>query len=119
MPYRQAGQRRNAEPHGRAFGVTHREHDNREQQHQSDLEEHRNADDADDAGDQRRLPRQRRRATLQQRVDDLLCTAGIRQQFAEHGAERDQHADLAEYPADTGFIESGDFVEWQAGAGAH
>ena len=65
--------------------------DDRHQQHQADLEEHRQADDR---ADQRHRPRQRpRRGVSDDGVDDLVGAAGIGEQFGEHRAERDQDAD--------------------------
>ena len=72
-------------------GAAGDQEDHRHQQHQADLEEHRQADQR---ADQRHRPRQRpRRGSADDGVDDLVGAAGVGQQLGEHRAERDQHAD--------------------------
>ncbi len=65
--------------------------DDRHQQDEADLEEHRQADDGADAGHRpRQRPRPRR---ADDRVDDLVGAAGVGEQLGEHRAERDEDAD--------------------------
>ena len=86
-----ACQRRDSDGDQRQLRAPGDQVDHRHQQHQADLEEHRQADDR---ADQRHRPRQRpRRGVADDGVDDLVGAAGVGEQFGEHRAERDQDAD--------------------------
>ena len=88
---REAGQRRDADGDHGHLGAPGDQVDDRHQQHQADLEEHRQADERADAGHR---PRQHpARGAADDRVDDLVGTAGVGEQLGEHRAERDQRAD--------------------------
>ena len=88
---RKAGQRRDSDGDQRQLRAARHQVDDRHQQHEADLEEHRQADDR---ADQRHRPRQRpRRGVPDDGVDDLVGAAGVGEQLGEHRAERDQDAD--------------------------
>ena len=89
----QAGQGRDGDLHQRQTGTAGHQDDHRHQQHEADLEEHRQPDER---ADQRHRPGQRPDAgPADQGVDDPVGTAGVGQQLAVHRAETDQHADAA------------------------
>ena len=88
---REAGQGRDADRDQRELRAAGDQVDHRHQQHQADLEEHRQADDR---ADQRHRPRQHPRAgPADDRVHDLVGTAGVGEQLGEHRAQCDQDAD--------------------------
>jgi hypothetical protein len=65
--------------------------DHRHQQHQPDLEEHRESDQCSHEGHR---PRQRAaRGAAHDRVDDLVGAAGVGEQLGEDRAQRDQDPD--------------------------
>ena len=63
--------------------------DDRDEQHDADLEEQRQAEDG---RDQRHRPRQPPGPTRPMIVSTMVGPAGVREQLADHRTERDQHA---------------------------
>ncbi len=99
MHHREAGQGRNADPHQGVVAALGDEQHHRDHQHDPDLEEQRQADDR---GDQDHRPRHGALARLREdRVDDLVRAAGVGEQLAEDGAERDEDADTRDGRAET------------------
>jgi hypothetical protein len=96
----QTGQRGDADAHqGVVAALGDHQHD-RDQQDHADLEEQRQTDDG---GDQDHRPRHRPAARPRQdRVDDLVGTAGVGEHLAEDRAEGDQHADAGDRCAEPG-----------------
>ena len=113
----QAGQRGNGDAHQRHLGTLRHEDNHRQQQHQSDFEEHRQADDH---RHQRDGPDHLVAAGLvQQGVHHPVGAAGVRQKLAEHRAEGDQQADLLQDAAHSVFEVGDDLGQFNAGRQAH
>ena len=88
---REAGEGGDADGDHGQLGAPGHQVDDRHQQHQADLEEHRQADERADAGHR---PRQHPgRGAAHDGVDDLVGTARVGEQLGEHRAEGDQGAD--------------------------
>ena len=88
---RQAGQGRDGDPHEGQLGPASHQQDDGDEQHQANLEEHRQANDGADEGHR---PRQGGWGCLgHQRVDDFVGAAGIGEQLADDRAEGDEDAD--------------------------
>ena len=108
VQYGQPGQGRDSQEQHRTFDATRDQHDHRNDQHQTDFEEHRNADDG---SDKRHLPRQHRSlAAAEQSVHHLVRATGIRQELAQHGAQRDQHADITQDAANPFLVRRSDIT---------
>ncbi len=103
----QSGQGGDGDAHQLQSGALCHQHDDRQQQNQADLEEHRQSDD-----DRDKCHRPRDlggRCLRQQGVDNPIRSTGVGEQLAQHGAECDQQANLLQDAAHA-LLEVGDDV---------
>ena len=110
---REAGEGGDADGDHGHLGAPGHQVDDRHQHHEADLEEHRQPDERTDAGHR---PRQRpARGAADDRVDDLVGTAGVGEQLGEHRAQRDQGADAGGRRTEAGGEAGDDVVDVLAG----